>query len=97
MRKLSISKFRANMLQELQNLPVLLTRDGKPFAKVCTDLSKVCTNNVVKLKKFVQTPGKSVQVKKKSVQTVIDEASSFSHDPFFKPHTKEHQTRKKAK
>lgn len=97
MRMLSISKFRANMVEEMKNLPLLLTKDGKAVAKVCTDLSKVCTNNVVTSEKFVQTSVKPAPKKGKFVQTIVDEASSFTHDPYFKPHTKEHQARKKAK
>lgn len=33
-RRLSIRHFRANMAKELNNLPIILTRDGKTVAKI---------------------------------------------------------------
>jgi len=79
MRKVSLRKFRANMAEELNNAPFILTRKGSGDYTVCVHKEKVCTQNPIK--PCTQTP--------KRVHT--------QNDAFFRPHTKEHQARKKGK
>ncbi len=101
MRTLSIRQFRANMAQELKNLPFALTRQGETIACV---VSQVYTTS----QGVHKEPDKACTQQDAGVHKlhVINEADSISEqtykaivdgDPFFRPHSKDQQTRKKGK
>ena len=93
MRKVSIVEFRANMAQELKNLPFALISHGKvitictdPKEIKCTDFGK-CTDSPIE--KCTELPKKVIPIDK-SVQ--IEYSAVWSGG-----YSKERQTRKKAK
>lgn len=82
------------MAQELKNLPFALTSNNKVIAEVCTQSKVACTHKVLPMAKRVHNAETAI---KDVLSTPFKQKTVPEPDPYFKPLTKEHQARKKAK